>query len=323
MSAFKELLKRYEVISNIDRPLTKQELDDQLHQRQRVTVDPYDVSSVIRLNSTYLEIPDLNYGWRGGGVMIGIPGALMCGFFFWRAIHTFNTSPTFANVGVGETLLFFCIVLFGLSVIGTGLVFISYEAFRYTHYPIRFNRQSRMVYVFRRNGTVLTVPWNEVFFRLRAPRSEGWDYIIEGLVLDQDRKTVKEKFHLGYASSETYNMYLHWEYIRRYMEMGPQEVFDHTEFCLPIWDRRESPAFGFWRILYNYNRNTIFQILFSWFFLAAALGRIIAMWTSRIPQWPKEVEDACAIDPNDPYARDWRMNTKPYLFFFGRSKAKA
>jgi hypothetical protein len=58
-------------------------------------------------------------------------------------------------------------------------------------------------------------------------------------------------------------------------------------------------------------------------FLLFSLGRVIAMWTSQIPKWPQEVEDACTVEPNDPYARDWRMNTRKYLLFFGGKKAKA
>lgn len=56
-----------------------------------------------------------------------------------------------------------------------------YGFFRFTHFPIRFNCKNRMVYVFRRNGTVLTVPWATAFFCLREPISEGNDYVIEGV----------------------------------------------------------------------------------------------------------------------------------------------
>ena len=39
----------------------------------------------------------------------------------------------------------------------------------------------------------------------------------------------------------------------------------------------------------------------------------MASRTSKIPVWPKEVEDACAIEPGDPYVKDWRNNPKSYF----------
>lgn len=38
------------------------------------------------------------------------------------------------------------------------------------------------------------------------------------------------------------------------------------------------------------------------------LGRIFAMWTSKQPHWPKDVEDANLIDADDPYVLTWRDN---------------
>jgi hypothetical protein len=32
------------------------------------------------------------------------------------------------------------------------------------------------------------------------------------------------------------------------------------------------------------------------------LGRMIAIATCKIPQWPADINTACAIEPNDPYA---------------------
>lgn len=322
MTDFKSILKRYEVIPNVDRPITDKELQSQLHQRQPVEIEPHDVSSVVRLNSTFLEVTDIHYGWRGVLVTGALAGSHISYLLVTAALGTIvqDWGDYIDNNAFGLIFgaLLACILSLGLLVALFSMFF--YESFRFTHFPIRFNRKNHMVYVFRRNGTVLSVPWDQVFFRLREPYSEGRDYVIEGYVLGKDRRTVQEIFPLGYKSSETYNMYLHWEYIRRYMEAGPAEVFDRTDFCLPIWNRRESPAFGFWRLLYNFSGNAIHQILMSPFCFLFALGRVIAVWTSRIPQWPKEVEGACAIEPNDPYARDWRMNEKPYLFFFGRKK---
>lgn len=75
--------------------------------------------------------------------------------------------------------------------------FLRKEFFRHTHYPIRFNRNNRMVYVFRLDGTVLAVPWDEVFFTLCPAQMRGvWE--VRGHVLAEDQNTVKETFVLSY-----------------------------------------------------------------------------------------------------------------------------
>lgn len=169
-----------------------------------------------------------------------------------------------------------------------------------------------MVHVFRIDGTVLSVPWDEVFFTLGLAGGTGlttkWD--IRGLVLDHTRETVKETFTFSMVSTDKTHLYQLWEFIRRYMEEGPQEVFSQVEFCLPIWDRRESYLFGLKRLLVNLNGLPVIQILMLPFLLVYSIGRVIAMWTSRIPRWPKEIEDACPIELGDPYVKDWRNNPK-------------
>ena len=64
------------------------------------------------------------------------------------------------------------------------------------------------------------------------------------------------------------------------------------------------PWEGFMRLLLNMNGHPFGQLLFSPFYFISSLGRWIAMRTSKIPQWPQWVEEACVIDPNDPYNRD-------------------
>jgi hypothetical protein len=49
-------------------------------------------------------------------------------------------------------------------------------------------------------------------------------------------------------------------------------------------------------------------MLMAPFYLASALGRILAMRSSRIPQWPAWVEAACRIPDDDPHERDGRSH---------------
>jgi hypothetical protein len=56
-------------------------------------------------------------------------------------------------------------LLFGLLALAL-IWLLRKESFAYTHYPMRFNRKTRTVHVFRPNGTVLSVPWDQLYFTL-------------------------------------------------------------------------------------------------------------------------------------------------------------
>ena len=94
----------------------------------------------------------------------------------------------------------------------------------------------------------------------------------------------------------------HWEFIRRYMEDGPEAVVGRIQRCLPISTRHESIKEGMRRIFGNL-ANAPRVIVWVMFFplILVGVARAFAMRTSRIPQWPKEVDAACMIEPDDEY----------------------
>ncbi|WP_413496483.1 DUF6708 domain-containing protein, partial [Morganella psychrotolerans] len=91
-----------------------------------------------------------------------------------------------------------------------------------THYPIRFNRKTRMVYAFRTDGTIISAPWDTIYFtsglgRFKAP-TEG--YYLSGHILSDDKKTIIDTFCLPESDIYKEDLIPHWEFIRRYMEEG-------------------------------------------------------------------------------------------------------
>ena len=192
----------------------------------------------------------------------------------------------------------------------------SGEWFGYTHYPIRLNRKNRMVYVFRGDGTVLEAEWDKIYFTLYvAKQVAGTRWLgICGLVL-KDPKTVEERFTFGFTEVSAKDCHRHWEFIRRYMEDGPQAVMDAdgTTYCLPIADKKETPYRG-WIELVTYiaGPTTILQVLIAPILFLFWLGRLFANATCKVPLWPADVEAACLIDANDPYVRDSRNNPEGY-----------
>jgi tetratricopeptide (TPR) repeat protein len=98
----------------------------------------------------------------------------------------------------------------------------------------------------------------------------------------------------------------HWEFIRRYMEIGPAEVLPYIDPVLDVEigqpGKRESFAHG-----YKIYSTSISELMFYLFFPLAfsdVIGRWIAMRTCRQPAWPAEIKAECAIEPNDPYRVD-------------------
>jgi hypothetical protein len=295
----------------LNRPLRDEERKLQLKQHDRLNVEPVYFCSTIRVNSNYVEVVDKYYAAKGFatiGMLVLIPMTmsmlLLAGYiFFVGGLFSTSYDRHIGILGGGFAMLL------GVSVLIFMLWGLLKEAFCYTHYPIRLNRKTGIVHVFRFDGTVLSVPWDTLFFTVgRCNRFLGiqtWD--VRAHVLDRDGTTVRETFSLAMASESKGNVLVYWEYIRRYMEEGPAAVILRTPVYLPISERRETWRFGLMRLALDLPWAAVLVIMLPLYFLMS-LGRWFAMRTSKIPVWPKEVEDVCRIEPGDPYARDARDN---------------
>ncbi|WP_063888821.1 DUF6708 domain-containing protein [Burkholderia stagnalis] len=307
--------------SKKQRSLTEQDREWHLSIKQRVA-DPHASMRVIRMNSTYLELVDGYYSNRG---LMGFIGAsAVCGMFgmavwIWcSVIFDYYLMETWDRNGEFEMMsaVMFITIVAALSIWAfVALHRWTGEWFGYTHYPIRLNRRTRMVYVFRGDGTVLKAPWDDVYFALRVNmQAAGVRTLgICGLVL-KDPKTVEEMFVFGYASSSRENCLRHWEFIRRYMEEGPRAVLNAPGLglYLPIADKRETLYQGWIELVSNDAWNPVFKWLMLPFHVAFFIGRLVNRVTSKVPMWPADVEAACRIEPGDPYVRDSSLNPPGY-----------
>ncbi len=300
------LIQKYK----INRPLMKEEHSLQLRQKQKLDVAPHYAFSVIKLNSTYMELADKYYGWRGfltqGMSLVILVCAYGIGGFIYSHIATWEK---FYDQHFERTIfvLIASAVLLGLLLVAVwGL---RKEAFHLTHFPIRLNRKTRMVHLFRpdRSGTILSVPWDDVFFTLSRGQVLGhWD--IRGHVLDVDKVTVKESFALGMPWADKEVLLRNWEFMRRYMEDGPQGIIDFIPLYWPIATKREPWIVGLQRLLLTVSGSVVGHTILLPFFVLFSFGRVIANHTSSIPVWPAEIEATCPIEPGDHFERDERNN---------------
>lgn len=292
----------------INRPLTEAERADQLQQKKRVEIDPHYNLSVIRINSTYLEIVDKYYAWKGNLFLFSTVFAMMISWFYlaivWLAISRWGEP-----IGQNDVLMLVAFSVMSWPLAGVMIWLARLESFTYTHYPIILNRKARMVHVFRRNGTVLSVPWDDLFFTFNKSVS---DWNIRGHVLDADGVTVKETFAFPMFGDRKDKMVNYWEFVRRYMEDGPAKLIGHdigkVEICHPIIGRKESFKWGLTGFYAQFSSVPVMLWLLSPWLTLCGIARYLANLTCDIPVWPKRVLDTCVIEPGDPYERDARHN---------------
>lgn len=273
-------------------------------------VTPYPDLTVIKMNSSYLEVVDKFYSWKGvftAFVVIWI--AVLISFalgFGWLEIESVRDGKDVSTFGIFAvtTLLGMAAAIFFLG---------RFEWRNYTHYPIRINRILREVFVFRRDGSVLKVKWDDVFFTLGV---DGRLWEIRGHLLGEDGVTIKETFALGVNDSGgnegIRKLRSHWEFFRRYMDEGPASVAPYLKLALPIDGRRESFKVGYEVLASHFRHPDPVVALFgslAWPFVAiSSLGRWLAMQRSKIPRWPADVELMNTVAKDDLYDVDFRIN---------------
>ncbi|WP_323133997.1 DUF6708 domain-containing protein [Klebsiella michiganensis] len=181
------------------------------------------------------------------------------------------------------------------------------ECFRWTHYPVRVDRKNRLVHVFSVDGEVYSAPWEDIFFTtgdcVTYKLTKRKNYDIRGHVLAEDRKTVLKTFTLSVSAPRREDLYRNWEFVRRYMEEGPEAVAGVLKLMPPVEGRREGIFFGYWYLMFSATYGAPFFVVpfLMALYLTAWPFRVFAMYTCRIPRWSEEVEASCVIAPDDPW----------------------
>ena len=305
------LLKPFKV----NRPLTEQEIADQLPLKKSCGAPPKNQFATIRMNSTFLEIRDKFFVERGMFTAFGLFG--LC-FFGWLLVAiTWIPISRWATLSEQLRLEYVLgLVAFYAMFLGT-FAFIWFwrvrkECYRYTHYPIRFNRKTRMVHVFRLDGTVMSESWDKLCFTLcQHSFLDGSEWEVRAHRLAEDGITVLETFGLSgtvpHKEKDQPLLRGVWEFVRLYMEEGPQAAMPVIDHANDIADRREPYMAGV-RILMEAVGNFFLMLPFGMFF---GIGRWLCMRSCKIPQWPQEIEDQCQIEPDDPYRVDAQHLPEP------------
>ena len=336
--------------THCNRRLSEQEKRDHFSQHKE-RGQPWYQMAVIRMNSTYLECVDRMFEERGMNSALGIifqipPIWLLIAISLitidnWPSLpHDERMEQTLSIIGM--TAMFSPVFL-----IFTWLIKLDW--FQYTHYPIRFNRKTRKVYIFRRDGTAWSASWDKLYFTIitqsfdrrrvgmllldREWTDECTGFLEAGKIRLKDPETIARIDKINIAMEEavvleqvflpfitnkydTERLCSLFEFIRRYMDGDDAQVAElakQIDYAPNIVDKRES----FWGGAHY------MDVMFTGRYLHLRIGyylttlpfyivgRWIAMHTCKIPRWPEEVEQECQFEPDDPNLRDAKHLSPP------------
>ncbi|OAT77133.1 hypothetical protein A9B99_07445 [Mangrovibacter phragmitis] len=285
--------------------------------------------SVVRLNSTYLEVVDRGYNWRGvmtlGGGVIFSTAFIMC---FLIPIYEMIWLEEVELIGILIMAVVWLIFVLPIS-------FFSYKAFISeiffsTYYPIRFNRKTGMVYIWQTGGNVQTVPWCDMRFVLYGEKGQcSKDWSLIGCLTEKDGNTITQIIPLSVElnwGKEFIDAY--WEFIRCYMEEGDEylpDLADTIPWCPPVDQQKEGWLFGLLYISTQVSRmGWSVHIPLIPLFLAVSLVRWLVMLTSKIPCWPADIMAACQVAEDDPVSKGPENNPpqlwRPMLAMQGKKR---
>lgn len=253
-----------------------------------------DLGTVIRMNSSYLEVVDKFYPVKGV-----IAGPMMCmllfvigisSWFYWEAIFSLDYKGGVLGCFMVLVSLFFFGFLCGKPLLK--------DWFRKTHYPVRFNRKKQLVHIYQVKGDVITLPWQDIYF---TTCKQKVSYCIVGHALANDNETVLNTFSFGHVGNKA-DLSRYWEFIRCYMEEDClEEMAETVLYCPPVEKCREGYITGLQTLIKVDSRlEWIPCLLLSPLTLVESIARYIGMQTSKIPQWSADVQEACAVNPHDP-----------------------
>lgn len=281
----------------------------------RVSDNPTDADSVYAVNDTFLEVRAafqeekrglLTFGllFLGGTVSYMLGWQLAIWPLFYMLV--FGTTPWDRPIEVGDWFF----VTFQLALfVAICYVFVRYmwrwvrlEVFTQRHILARFNRMTRQVHLHRPGyaGGIVTLPWEATAPGVEPEASEAsgiGGFLIAGWPFEQSGAGYDEIAFLGRPMRGNSEIVDFWEFIRRYMEEGPESVPKPKRFlprfpwpwesvratlrfAAPMW-RHGGKAFVL-----------VTGLLLSPLIALHALCHWISLLLCWEPRWPKEIAEA-------------------------------
>lgn len=277
----------------LGRQLSRRELSADLRADGLPRLDPLN-KAAIHLDTTRLEYLDRFFLLRGWALMGGGFFALFCVTLGSLGIYGFLQS-SHGEVKPVFWAIVIMAVMFGLPALAALKFFVLKDIFRFTHYPVRFNRANRTVYVFTGGAQRhVEVPFDEAFFFIHQ---EGGTAANSACVYDprmhilRDGRVVHTVAIGSDGGGSPGIVRAHWEMIRRFMDEGieslpfpPLGVFASSRVS---WKNALIIPFAVLPRVVNWILAPVLVLI--------GTCRYIALASSRRPIWPRSVDAACAL----------------------------
>lgn len=281
---------------------------------QRASEHPTDGDAFYEVNDTFIEaraawqeekrglITFLTLG-LGYGLGTVLFGRVFLEIFFMVASGTMSDGePVNLEMGLSLSIVGAMGLAVAYFVWRYALKFIRCEIFTQRHLLIRFNRKTRQVHLHRPKyaGGIVTLPWEATVAAINPelPDSQGLgDTLALGWPHERTGAGFDEMAFVGPPLDGNREMEGLWEYIRRYMEEGPQSVpkpkslrsrfpwpWDSLKaslrFMRPMWRR----GGGLWVVI------TI--VMLSPLIVLHSASHWVSMLLCWRPRWPKVIREA-------------------------------
>ena len=244
------------------------------------------------MNSTYLEVVDRCYAFRG------IVGSVMGSIAIVVIVVTLAILPSAIRKHDDfiVNILMFAVLLWPL--LALCLHGLYRDFFDLTHNPIRLNRKNRMVYVFLYTGKMVSVPWDELVF---CSGKAAGKIDLRAHIMDKDGVTVRHTIGFAKFGFSAGDLRDYVSFLGFYMNKGSEKLLPIVRRCLPIDGCREPLVFGLSMLM------SLFGKVFGYLMLPIVLydffWRTLTMLTCKVPVWPDWVEAECQVAPDNPYTR--------------------
>lgn len=281
-----------------------QYVGDELDKEEKVSEEAVNCSAVYRKNDVYLETSHVDEHDQRGffTAMMGFPAAAVCVFFTYMALKISYRVYTGESGGHMAIAVVFMVAALMLTVWFVMQMHLRKDVFTYRHAAIRFNRKSRQVHVFYSPslGGARSYNWDDMIPTVEREAQHGF-YVLSMIAADPERERYYDTFTVGQQLGKREDCLAWWEYIRRFMEEGPDSVPEPEWYLSDKLSLKES--FLRWFPLREMKRDKargldigpakVRMVLMSPLLALFSLGHFVSMLTSRRVTWPPEIRQAC------------------------------
>ncbi len=273
--------------------------------RNAIAADPDDNESIFAIDERHLDAMSASHHMRGflcvpgvAFVWLGVTAAIDFAMMMVEKVMAGNTRLDMLAAGS------FAVVLFSGGAWLFWRYFVSFDWFHYRANPIRFDRERRMVHVWRssRVGGPFSVPWDDSLYLMRGQRDgdngEGARiFPTTFLSVDPATRRIKRRFVVGKTITNQAKSDAFIAYIQRYMAEGPQAVPTPKRWAkmTPSLAYSFNTYFNITGALELQRKGTlglghlIFMAVLSPLLVLLSLAHFVAILTGREPKWPVEM----------------------------------